>query len=74
VADGVVVALEEVIVPVGGPVFHRTAGISFAVVARLLAEERCHLILFLLDLWLWDEKSGAATGSPQLGHRLADQR
>jgi hypothetical protein len=74
VAAGAVVALEEVLVPIGGPVFHRTVGIRFSIVARLLAEERCHLILFLLHLRLRDEESGATTGSPQLGHRLADQR
>jgi hypothetical protein len=40
----------------------------------LLVEERRHLIFFLIHLHLRDEESSVAMGSPQLGHRLTDQR
>jgi hypothetical protein len=49
-------------------------GIVVACSEVLLAEERHHLILFLIHLHLRDKESSVATGIPQLGHRLADQR
>jgi hypothetical protein len=49
-------------------------GIVVACSEVLLVEEHRHLILFLIHLHLQDEESIVATGSPQLGHWLADQR